>query len=231
MVGARLPLTAYRLAVPYGVPPRPACGSCDRPFASWLRPECSCRLGPRTLAMLSAGALAGLAAGVAVESHPSASRAEAGLLLAVLLLVALVGVLLAAVDLAVLRLPDVLVLPTGAAVAALVAIAAAVVPDRTVVVRALAAAGLLGGGYALLALLPRSALGFGDVKFATVLGVPLGWLGWPAVLLGAVLPVVLGGLVTLALLATGRIRRDTPVPFGPALLAGTLLAAALSPSG
>jgi leader peptidase (prepilin peptidase) / N-methyltransferase len=65
------------------------------------------------------------------------------------------------------------------------------------------------------------------VKLAAVLGAPLGWLGWPAVLLGAVLPVLLGGVAALALLVTGRIRRDTPVPFGPALVAGFLLAAAL----
>jgi leader peptidase (prepilin peptidase) / N-methyltransferase len=235
-LGVLLPLPAYRLSVPYGAPPRPACGHCARPFraglAGWLRPGSRCtgcarRLGPVTAATAGGTALAGLVAAGAADAYPASGRAEAGLLLAVLLIVAVVGVLLAAVDLAVLRLPDVLVLPTAAAVAALLALAAAVSRDPAPMARAVAAAAVLATAYALLALLPGSALGFGDVKLAAVLGAPLGWLGWSAVLLGAVLPVVLGGLAALGLLATGRIRRDTPVPFGPALVAGFLVAAAV----
>jgi leader peptidase (prepilin peptidase)/N-methyltransferase len=178
--------------------------------------------------MAAAAALAGLAAAGAVATYPASSRTEAGLLLAVLLLVGLVGVLLAAVDLTVLRLPDLLVLPTAVAVAALLAVAAVATGEAALVARGLVAAATLGTAYGLLALLPGSALGFGDVKLAALLGAPLGWLGWPAVLLGGVLPVLLGGLAALGLLAAGRIRRDTPVPLGPALVAGFLLAAALT---
>ncbi|MEU8186511.1 hypothetical protein AB0C00_04240, partial [Micromonospora carbonacea] len=88
----------------------------------------------------------------------------------------------------------------------------------------LTGAGLSFLGYALLALLPGSRLGFGDVKLAAVLGLPLGWLGWPALLTGLVLPHVLHGLAVLGLLAARRIRRDTLLPLGPALLAGAWLA-------
>jgi leader peptidase (prepilin peptidase) / N-methyltransferase len=235
-VGALLPRLAYRLSVDYGEQPRSACGHCNWPFrsglAGWLSPGsrcrgCSGRLGPVAAAMVCAAALAGLVAAVAVAAYPAGSRTEAGLLLAVLLIVAFTGVLLAAVDLAVLRLPDVLVLPTAGAVLALLAAAGLVTGDPTPVMRALAGAATLGTAYGLLALLPGSALGFGDVKLAAVLGAPLGWLGWPALLLGGVLPVLLGGVAALALLATGQIRRDTPVPFGPALVAGFMIAAAL----
>ncbi len=137
------------------------------------------------------------------------------------------GVLLAAVDIAVLRLPDLLLLPTVGAVVALFGAAVAVTADPVPMFRAVSAAALLGAVYALLALLPGNALGFGDVKLAALLGAPLGWLGWSTVLRGAVLPVVLGGLGALALLATGRIRRSAPIPFGPALVGGFLLAIAL----
>jgi leader peptidase (prepilin peptidase) / N-methyltransferase len=178
--------------------------------------------------MAAAAGVAGLAAGGAVTGYPAGSRIEASLLLAVLLLVAVTGILLAAVDLAVLRLPDVLVLPLAVAVAALLALAAAVTGDPAPMVRAAAASAALGAAYLLLAVVPGSALGFGDVKLAAVLGAPLGWLGWPAVLLGGILPVVLGGVAALGLLVSGRVRRDTPVPFGPALVAGFLLAAALA---
>jgi prepilin signal peptidase PulO-like enzyme (type II secretory pathway) len=74
----------------------------------------------------------------------------------------------------------------------------------------------------------RSGLGFGDVKLAGVLGLPLGWLGWPAVLLGLALPHLLAGPVALFLLLTGRAKRGTGLPFGPALLAGALLAIAIT---
>lgn len=232
LLGGLLPVTAYRLSVPCGEAARSACGWCAQPLPAWVRPVwrcpgCARRLGPAPALTVAAAGIAGLAVGMAVSAHPVSGPAEGGLLLGVLLLVALVGVLLAAVDLAVLRLPDVLVLPTAVVVAALLGAGAALLPDPAPVARAAAGAAAMGAGYALLALLPRSPLGFGDVKLAAVLGAPLGWLGWPAVLAGAVLPVAFGGLVSFALLAAGRIRRDTPVPFGPALVAGFLAAAVL----
>ncbi len=178
--------------------------------------------------MAGAAGIATAGAAVAVTTvGPAGSRVGASLLLGVPLLVGVMGVLLAAVDLAVLRLPDLLVLPTGAAVAVLLGLAAVVAREPAPLLRAVVAAALLGGAYGTLALLPGSALGFGDAKLAAVLGGPLGWLGWPAVLRGAVLPVVLGGLTALALLAAGRIRGDTAMPFGPALVAGFVMAAAL----
>ena len=86
------------------------------------------------------------------------------------------------------------------------------------------AGGALAGGYLLPALLPNGPLGLGDVKLAGVLGLVLGWLGWRHVLAGAALPHLLNGPVVLVLLATGRARRGSALPFGPALLVGALLA-------
>ncbi|MEU7171080.1 prepilin peptidase [Micromonospora tulbaghiae] len=145
-----------------------------------------------------------------------------------LLLVAAAGLVLAVTDVSALRLPDPLVgvvaLAGGLGLTA--ATATAGEPRRLAV--AVAGAALSFTGYALLALLPRARLGFGDVKLAAALGLPLGWLGWPALRLGLLLPHVLAGLAVLVLLAAGRVRRDTPVPFGPALLGGAWLAAVLT---
>ena len=81
----------------------------------------------------------------------------------------------------------------------------------------------------LLALLPGSRLGFGDVKLAAVLGLPLGWLGRPTPCwLGLLLPHLLHGVLVLGLLAARRVRRDTLLPLGPALLAGAWLAVLLT---
>ncbi|MEU7763303.1 MULTISPECIES: prepilin peptidase [Micromonospora] len=145
-----------------------------------------------------------------------------------LLLVAAAGLVLAVTDLTALRLPDPLVgvVALGGGLGLTAATAATGEPRRLAV--AVAGAALSFIGYALLSLLPRARLGFGDVKLAAALGLPLGWLGWPALRLGLLLPHVLAGVAVLVLLAAGRVRRDTPVPFGPALLGGAWLAAVLT---
>jgi leader peptidase (prepilin peptidase)/N-methyltransferase len=128
-----------------------------------------------------------------------------------------VGVPLAGVDLGVYRLPDVLVLPAAFLVAGLAVVAGSL-------------SALLGGaalmtGFALLAVLPRSGLGFGDVKLAGPLGTALALLGWWPLVLGTVYAFVLGAAAAVVLLATGRATRGTHIPFGPAMLAGAWLAA------
>jgi len=92
---------------------------------------------------------------------------------------------------------------------------------------------LLGGAAAfavllVMALLAPAGLGMGDVKLAGFLGLYLGWLGWPVVLLGFLLGFVVQALVGLVLLLTRRAGRRTELPFGPALLGGALVAALLS---
>ncbi|MER6587341.1 A24 family peptidase [Micromonospora chalcea] len=174
---------------------------------------------PRRGAFALAGAVAfgGLAATRAADPA-----------LPALLLVAAVGLALAVTDVTALRLPDPLVgmVALGGGLGLTAATAATGEPRRLAVAAAGAALSFLG--YALLALLPRARLGFGDVKLAAALGLPLGWLGWPALRLGLLLPHVLAGVAVLVLLAAGRVRRDTPVPFGPALLGGAWLAAVLT---
>ena len=66
---------------------------------------------------------------------------------------------------------------------------------------------LLAGGaalwlfYFLLRALYPPGMGFGDVKLAGVLGMYLGFLGWPHVFAGTLAAFVLGGLWSLGLLA------------------------------
>ncbi|MEV6374226.1 A24 family peptidase [Micromonospora musae] len=148
--------------------------------------------------------------------------------LPVLLVIAAVGLVLAAVDLDCLRLPDSLVATAAASGALGLGAVAAAGGEAGRLSTALAGAAISLAGYVLLALLPGSRLGFGDVKLAAALGLPLGWLGWPALAWGLALPHVLGGLWALAQLLAGRIRRDTGWPFGPAILAGAWLAALLA---
>jgi leader peptidase (prepilin peptidase)/N-methyltransferase len=63
-------------------------------------------------------------------------------------------------------------------------------------------------------------MGLGDIKLAGVLGLTLGYLGWPAVILGLVVPFLVNGPFAVAALV--RHGRKAVSPFGPALLSGWL---------
>lgn len=134
-----------------------------------------------------------------------------------------VGLVLSGIDRRLLRLPDPLVgvvLLAGPG-----ALAAVSLVDGTG--GRLARAGLAGlavaTGYAVFAVLPGRPVGAGDVKLSGVLGVLLGWWGWPVALAGVVLAHLVNGPVAVARLVRRR-GRDNVMPFGPALLAGAFLA-------
>jgi len=137
--------------------------------------------------------------------------------------------LLVVIDLAVKRLPDAIVGPLYLALFAALTAAAILDGNLAGLGRAAAAAVLAVAGYFLLAFLSPSGLGLGDVKLAGVLAGFLGWLGWSEVLYGTLSAFALGAMVSLALLAAGRVRRDSELPFGPLMVAGAALAAAWGP--
>ncbi len=64
-------------------------------------------------------------------------------------------------------------------------------------------------------------LGFGDVKLAILLGLAL---GWPLILVGFMLAVILGGAVSAFLLGFKRKTLKTQIPFGTFLALGTVFA-------
>lgn len=140
------------------------------------------------------------------------------------LVLAVLGVPLAAEDLAHHRLPNRLLAAIGIGLLTLLALAAVLEGDGTSFVRALFGGGVLGAAFLVLALFRPTGLGMGDVKLAAVLGLWLGWLSWPSVLLGVLAAFVGGGLVSLLLLLLGRVRRDSYLPFGPWLLLGAAVA-------
>ena len=86
---------------------------------------------------------------------------------------------------------------------------------------------LLGGGLFLLmailsvVILKREGMGGGDIKLIAMLGA---FLGWHAVLVTIFLAAVLGASVGLTLILLRRKGRREPLPFGPFLALGALLA-------
>src|SRR5438445_455311 len=77
---------------------------------------------------------------------------------------------------------------------------------------------------------PRG-MGFGDVRLEVLLGLLLGWASRGTVLAGFLLAFLLGGVLSIVLLATGvRSRKDT-IPFGPWLCLGCIIALLWPASG
>ncbi|MGW4565011.1 prepilin peptidase [Streptomyces sp. NPDC004561] len=227
VAGALLPRAAHRLAVPSGEPWRDRCAS-GHPIRGWLggagcgRCPGDGRLqdeGPYTPYTPSAPLLAvATALTCAVLAAATGTRPE----LAVWLLLAPVGVLLAVVDFRVQRLPDPLTLPLAAAALALLGLAALLPEHAGHWLTALHGALALGAGYYLLYRVNPAGMGFGDVKLAVGMGAVLGWYGWPTVLLGTFAGFLLGALYGGALVVVRRAGRKTAVPFGPFLMAGAL---------
>jgi leader peptidase (prepilin peptidase)/N-methyltransferase len=86
---------------------------------------------------------------------------------------------------------------------------------------------LIGGGiyYAVIQGYARvmggEGMGGGDVKLAAMLGA---FLGWKLYLFAFVVSSLLGGVVGIALMASGRHGGKHPVPFGPFLATGGVVA-------
>lgn len=230
-VGSFLTVVIHR--VPRGEPlltPRSYCPRCDTPIRWW-----------HTVPLLGWLVLRGrcAACGAAIgRQYPLVEVVTALLLVAVtvrlqdlrllaavpaFLYVTAVGVALAVIDLQTRRLPNALVLPSYPVLAGLLAVAAAWQGDWWAFARAVIGGAVLFAFFFAVAFLNPAGMGFGDVKLAGLLGAVLAYLSWPALAVGAFAGLLLGAIVGVALLASGRCGRTTALPFGPFLAAGALL--------
>jgi leader peptidase (prepilin peptidase)/N-methyltransferase len=135
-----------------------------------------------------------------------------------------VGVLLAVIDLQHRLLPNRIVLPSIAAAAVLLLIAALPGQEWPTFLQACAGGAVLFAVFLVMALISPRGIGWGDVKLAALIGLALGWLGWGAVVVGAAAGFVVQAVVALFLLAGRRVGLRGELPFGPAMLVGALLA-------
>ena len=190
----------------------PACGAPVRwfdnvPLLSYLLlggrcRACKVRISPRyPLVELACGALA---AGVVARFGLTLAGGEAMLLVMLLLP-------LAFIDLEHHLLPDVLTLP-GIVLGLAGSLAGGLVPVTDAMIGAALGAAL---PYAVIViyrwLRGAEGMGLGDVKLLAMVGAFLGWRG---VLLTLGLGATAGAVVGIGLMAAGRGRRDTELPFG-----------------
>ncbi|MCU1437697.1 MAG: prepilin peptidase [Naasia sp.] len=238
-VGSFLNVVAYR--VPRGlsvVAPRSACPGCATPIAardnvpllSWLLlggrcRTCDTRISARYPAIEALTAVAFLVAAArfvpAVGEAGTVPAAVAALLaVAAFTYLAAVTVVLSAVDLERKRLPNRIVLPGYVVGAVLLGAASLLTGDLVALGSAALGAAVSFAFYLALALLRSGGMGMGDVKLAGMLGLFLGWLGADALIVGLFSAFLVGGVVGLAMLASGRGGRRTALPFGPFMFLG-----------
>jgi leader peptidase (prepilin peptidase) / N-methyltransferase len=137
---------------------------------------------------------------------------------------AVMGVLLGAIDARHKLLPNRLVLPFLIGALVLLGLSTVVTGAWPQLL-----GGLLGGAglfamYLAMALIKPGGIGMGDVKLAGVVGLYAGYLGlnaWLLVLLGAFL---LNVVAIVVLMLARVLNRNSDIPFGPAMIAAALLA-------
>jgi leader peptidase (prepilin peptidase)/N-methyltransferase len=238
-VGSFLNVVIHR--VPRGeslLRPASHCPRCAAPVRPWhnvpvlswllLRGRCAGCAAPIGLRypLVELGTAALFVAVAARFARPPGEGAgQSWLYLPAWLYLAAIAVALALIDLDALRLPNAIVLPSYVVSPLLFLPGIVVERDWAAALRGLLAMAALWAFYFLLSLYRGgTGMGLGDVKLAGVLGLYLGWLGWSSVAVGTLAAFVLGGTAGLVLLARGRAGRGTALPFGPAMLAGALLA-------
>ncbi len=144
-----------------------------------------------------------------------------------LLLLAIGGAFLILIDVREHRLPNAIIFP-GYAVVAAWWLGSALATGRW----ADLLTAVLGGvttfvGFVILAVLARGMLGYGDVKLAGLIGLTLGWFGWVTLARGLVFAILLHGIHGLVVLIITRDRK-AEIPMGPALIVGAAAAAFLA---
>lgn len=232
LIGSFLNVVAHRVPLERSVvsPPSacPGCGSPIRardnlPVLSWLVLRGRCR--DCGIAISARYPLVEAATGV-LFAATAALVGAVWVLPAYWWFVAL-GVVLTLTDLDHRRIPNRILYP-GTVVAVVLLVGGAIADgDLGALGRGLAGGMAYFGFLLAVAVVARGGFGFGDVKLAFVLGVFTAYRSWGTLAVAVFAAFLVGGLVSIALLAMRRADRKTAIPFGPALVAGALLALAV----
>lgn len=208
------------------VKPRSHCPACDTqiatrdniPLVSWLMLRGRCRKCKNAISIRYP--LVELFTGV-LFAAVGARFAHSWALPAYLVLT---GALIAisVIDLEHFIIPNRIVYPAGIASVVLLGIAAFIQHNWGAFGRSLLGALAAFMFFFVLHLVSPRGMGFGDVRLSFVLGLFLGWLGWPQLLGGLFAGFLFGAVIGILLIAVGGRDRRQHIPFGPYLAAGTM---------
>lgn len=161
--------------------------------------------------------VAGSAAGVV------AARVGWSPALPAVVLSAVVGVVLAVVDVRSRRLPYVFTVPMYVVCFICFGAGSIATGDYASFVRSVLAGATAFAAFMLLALVFAGQLGLGDVLLTGWLAMSLGWFGWDRVLVGLLAGLILQALIGVVIWTRHRAGPRHTLPLGPALLAGWLI--------
>jgi leader peptidase (prepilin peptidase)/N-methyltransferase len=208
------------------VTPGSTCGACGLrlgpldlvPVVSWvaLRGKCrQCRTSIGLEPLLVELATASLFVAMAVEFGLSWELAAYCVLSAGL-------VALSVIDLETQRLPREITYVTMAIGAPLLVVAALVAHEPERIWMAALGAVIYVALLGLIYLVSRGGMGDGDVRLSPLLGMYLGWSNPGLVPISLFLASIAGSVVGIAMMLLGRGGRQSAIPFGPFLAAGTI---------
>lgn len=209
------------------VAPRSRCPRCQTPIAprdnipvlSWLLLRGRCRsCGEPISARYPLVEL-----GTAVLFAAVAGRIGAHAALPAFLVFTAALIAITAIDLELYIVPNRIVYPTLFVSIPLLLAAAAVDGDWKPAREAAIGGVLAFGLFFVIHLVSPRGMGFGDVRLSGIIGMFLGWLGVPEVLLGLFLAFLLASVVGVGLIAVKLRTRKDHVPFGPFLALGAML--------
>lgn len=214
------PAAPYNLMVP-----RSACPGCGHRIGAlenipvlsyaWLRGKCAGCGAPIGMRYPLVEALTGLLSAFAAW-HFGYGWAAAGALLLIWALIALTFI-----DFDTQLLPDGITLPL-LWLGLLFNLGAVYVPLHEAVTGAVMGYMVLWSIYWLFKLLTgKEGMGYGDFKLLAAIGA---WLGWKMLPLVILLSSFIGAVVGIALIVLARHGRSVPIPFGPYLAGGGLVA-------
>lgn len=135
---------------------------------------------------------------------------------------------LVATDLDAFRIVDRLNMPGSVVVSTLLAVGALIEGHLDWLLRGLGAAAVYFLGALILFVLARGrGFGAGDVKLAPQLGLFTGYLGWGVLGRAVFVMALIGGVVALVLIFSGKAGRKTELPYGPPMILGAWTAIAM----
>lgn len=207
---------AVMIATTTGLLIRPLLRLLPEPFPGDGKPAYR-DLGTTRFLLVCCG-LAGIAAAVSWLSVPRYAQPMWSVL-------AILGVLLAAIDARTSWLPLQLTRIAWLAMASATLLAAPLGGGVWAPVRSAAGAAIAGGLYLIVWLISRGGFGFGDVRFAPLLGAAAAADSWTLLWWTLLLGTLVGGLVGVLRLVLGR--REA-FPYAPSMLAGAYAASVVS---
>lgn len=232
VVGSFLNVVAYRVSAGGSLRGVGGCPRCDAMITPWHSlpvigwaarrgrcASCAARISARYAIVEASTGVLFAAVTWWMLTQGALSSGAAVIILVAFLYLAAVSIVLTLIDLDTRRLPNIIVLPSYL-VGGVLLTAASLLTDGEALLRAGVGMVALFTFYFLLRLVRAGGMGGGDVKLAGVLGLYLGWVGWGALVVGALAAFLIGGIWGIVLIITGRAGRGTAIPFGPWMIVG-----------